>query len=142
MGLISRINARHSANMTALEEKAAAMRARNAERDTARRAERAALVERAEVARAGLVAEHAGVRLFEDRVERKGESHPLPGVRARVEEHRTGQEWGGWDQKDVWLTISGPGFEWPIRTNAIVSSRKTREFAAKVNAAATAGARR
>lgn len=88
----------------------------------------------------GVLAEHCGVVLYPDRITYRDESRPLAGVRARVEEHRTGQEWGGWDQKNVWLTISGPGFEWPVRTNAIVSSRKARWFAALVNGAgSTAG---
>jgi hypothetical protein len=132
--------------MDKLVEIAAAMRARLDEKDAPRRAERdanrqtreserAAQRAQQEAARVGLVAEHAGVRLYADRIERKGESHPLPGVRARVDEHRTGQEWGGWDQRDVYLTISGPGYEWAIRTNAIWSSRKAREFAALVNGA-------
>lgn len=92
---------------------------------------------RNEAERVGLVAHHAGVRLYEDRIEHGDEQRPLAGVRARVDEHRTGAEWGGIEQKKIWLTVSGPGFEWPVRVPEIVSSRKAREFAAKVNAAAT-----
>ena len=115
-------------------------RAEGQRRSAQRRAEHDRVVAEAEAARDGLVAEHCGVRLYADRIERGDERRPLAGVRARVEEHRTGQEWGGWDQKNVWLTISGPGFEWPVRTNAIVSSRKARGFAALVNGAgSTAG---
>lgn len=115
-------------------------RAEGERRSAEQRAEHDRVVAVAEAARGGLVAEHCGVALYPDRITYQGESRPLAGVRARVEEHRTGQEWGGWDQKNVWLTISGPGFEWPVRTNAIVSSRKARAFAAAVNGAgSTAG---
>lgn len=90
---------------------------------------------RNEAERVGLLATHAGVRLYEDRVELKDEQRPIGAVQARVEERRTGAQWGGIEQKAIWLTISGPGFEWPVKVPEIVSSRKAREFAARVNAA-------
>lgn len=93
---------------------------------------------RNEAEKVGLVAHHAGVRLYEDRIEHGDERRPLAGVRARVEEQRTGAEWGGIGQKKIWLTVTGPGFEWPVNVAEIVSSRKAREFAAKVNAASSA----
>lgn len=99
----------------------------------------------------GLVASFDRFRLYHDRVvvvpssRRKdrglaADSRPLAGVRARVNEDRNGLEMGGWDQRDVYLTISGPGFEWAVRTDAVWSSRKARDFAAAVNGAgSTAG---
>jgi hypothetical protein len=99
----------------------------------------------------GLVASFDRFRLYEDRIvvvpssRRKDrglapDSRPLAGVRARVNEDRNGLELGGWDERDVYLTVSGPGFEWAVRTDAVWSSRKARDFAALVNGAgSTAG---
>jgi hypothetical protein len=99
----------------------------------------------------GLVAAFDRVRLYPDRIvvvpssRRKDrglapDSRPLAGVRARINEDRNGLELGGWDQRDVYLTISGPGFEWSIRTDAVWSSRKARDFAALVNSRGSASA--
>ena len=132
---LRRLRGEVSAAFAPAAEQLREVRAEGQRRSAEQRAEHDRVVAEAEAARDGLVAEHCGVRLYADRIERGDERRPLAGVRARVEEHRTGQEWGGWDQKNVWLTISGPGFEWPVRTNAIVSSRKARAFAALVNGA-------
>jgi hypothetical protein len=86
------------------------------------------------------------VALWEDRIElckswrpkdfgMPADIRPLAGVTARIDDERVGGEYAGRDYRDVFLTISGPGFEWAIRTDAVFSSRKARVFAAKVNAA-------
>ncbi|WP_211261616.1 SHOCT domain-containing protein [Pseudonocardia acaciae] len=61
------------------------------------------------------------------------ESRPLVGVRAEVTDRRL--SWDGHSAgTEGFLTISGPGFEWPVKFATIVrSSRKAREFAARVN---------
>jgi hypothetical protein len=68
---------------------------------------------------------------------------PLTGVRATVEEivHTTAIR-GKPSGREVWVTISGPGFEWPLRGPAATGdiSRPARDFAATVNAAASSAA--
>ncbi|HEY2203694.1 MAG TPA: SHOCT domain-containing protein [Pseudonocardia sp.] len=91
----------------------------------------------------GLLASFDGVRLYPDRIEvsassrrtdrgRAGDVRPLPGVRAHVREE-LGREPAGRDRNQVNLTISGPRFEWVIRTDTGSSSLQARVFAARVN---------
>jgi hypothetical protein len=84
-----------------------------------------------------LVARYNGVTLYRDRIERGREVHSLAGVRASVSESTTDAASDGGAVRDVFLTISGPGWQWTIKTVAVLSSRKVRGFAALIDAHAT-----
>ena len=76
------------------------------------------------------------ITLWPDRIERRGESHPLDGVSAQVE--ASGSAVSGYRG----ITIAGPDFAWTKRI-ASTSERKAHKFAATVNLAARqASARR
>lgn len=92
------------------------------------------------------VAEFERVVLWDDRIELckswrpkdRGfppDVRPLTGIQASVKDDRTGEEFLGLKTREVFLTISGPGFEWVVRTDNLYSSRKARDFAAKINSA-------
>jgi hypothetical protein len=86
-----------------------------------------------------LVARYNGVTLYRDRIERGREVHSLAGVRTSVSESTTdaANPSDGGAVRDVFLTISGPGWQWTIKTVAVLSSRKVRGFAALIDAHAT-----
>jgi hypothetical protein len=83
----------------------------------------------------GLVARYNGITLYGDRIEYARQVRPLRGVRADVGESTTDpvHPSDGGAVRDVFLTISGPDWEWTIKTVAVISSRRVRSFAAVVN---------
>jgi hypothetical protein len=83
-----------------------------------------------------LVTRYNGLTLYRDRIERGREVRSLAGVQASVSESRTDAKnpSDGGAVRDVFLTITGPDWEWTIKTVAVISSRRTRSFAALVNA--------
>jgi hypothetical protein len=85
------------------------------------------------VARIGdLVARYNGVTLNRGSIERGFESYPLRGLRATVREGGERCTEVG-RVRDVYLTITGPDFEWTVKSVAVFSSRRVRAFAALVN---------
>jgi hypothetical protein len=70
--------------------------------------------------------------LYQDRIARGHEMHPLTGVRAEVSAAASGM------RGTRFLTIIGPTFAWTQRSDVLNEGRCCR-FAAKVNAAAARG---
>lgn len=81
---------------------------------------------------AGAVDRFKGIALYSDRIEYQGQSHPLVGVRA--EATRQTAEVLGDGYWTTYLTVSGPGFQWPVKAMGM-SFDTARAFAAQVNSA-------
>ncbi|HZZ47926.1 MAG TPA: hypothetical protein VFE65_13660 [Pseudonocardia sp.] len=81
---------------------------------------------------ADLVARYNGVTLNDTTIQRGFETYRLDGVRATVRESRERTTDLG-SVRDVDLVITGPDFEWTVKTVAVFSSRRVRSFAALIN---------
>lgn len=77
------------------------------------------------------VAKFRGVVLFSNRIEFSGETRPLDGVRADVTRAET-TSYEGTSFYTTYLTVRGPGFEWPVKAMGM-SFDSARGFAASVN---------
>jgi hypothetical protein len=81
---------------------------------------------------ADLVARSSGVTLNRTTIQRGFETYRLDGVHATVRESRERTTDLG-TVRDVDLVITGPDFEWIVKTVAVFSSRRIRAFAALIN---------
>lgn len=77
------------------------------------------------------IAKFRGVLLFSNRIELNGDSRPLDGVHADVTRAET-TSYEGTSFYTTYLTVRGPGFEWPVKAMGM-SFDSARGFAASVN---------